>query len=139
MTYEIKRVKHEDLDRIYPEGEDDAISKFTHAKRHWPQDMHQMPWAVDEQLGVFLLKLPIMRDDTSRRYLFGMSGGVALIRQESYSTYSFLYVSPSLTSRIEEVKSRIREILRMAGEAIDGTTDEKSSFSVPNAKFKEIN
>ena len=68
-----------------------------------------------------------------------MARGVALIRQESYSTYSFLYVSPSFAARMDEVKERIREIFRMAGEAIDGTTDEKSSFSVPNAQFKEAN
>ena len=138
MDYEIKRVKHEDLDRIYPDGEDEAISKFTHAKRHWPQDMHHISWAINEQSGVFLMALPMMRVDVANRYIFGMPGGVALIRQEKYCLYSLLYVSPGLQRRVDEVKDRIREIFKMAGEAIDGTTDENSSFAVPNAQFTDL-
>ena len=137
MSYVIKNLKHEDLDRIYPPAEDEAISMFTHAKRQWPQDMHGLPWAIDEGTDTFLVLLPRLRIDVARRYLFGMPGGVVLIRFEKYCLYSFLYVSPGLQGQLDEVKRRIRDIFKMAGTNIDGTTHENSTFAVPNAQFKD--
>nr|WP_316640418.1 hypothetical protein [uncultured Roseateles sp.] len=137
MSYEIKPLKYEDLDRVYPEEEKDAIGRITKDRQNWMQCMHGSNWAVDEQTGVFLTHLPGVRLDAAYRYLFGMPGGVALIRNEGYCLYSFLYVSPSLLDRMEEVKNRIREIFKMAGVEIDGVTDEESVFAVPNAQFED--
>jgi hypothetical protein len=135
MVFAIKPIRHEDLDRIYPEGEDDLISKFIYAKREWPQDMHHARWIVDDQANVFLLWLPLTREDSGMRYLFGTPGGVALIRKERYCLYSFIYISQGLISRTEEVKAMIRDIFKMAGEFIDGKADVDDTFSVPNAQF----
>ncbi len=137
MAYVIKNLKPEDLDQIYPPAEDEAISMFTYAKRQWPQDMHGLPWAIDEGTGTFLLRLPRLRIDVARRYMFGMPGGVAMIRFEKYCLYSFLYISPSLQSHLGDVTVRIRDTFKMAGEEIDGTSDKNSTFAVPNAQFKD--
>jgi hypothetical protein len=92
MTYEIKKLKYEDLNRIYPEAEKEAIGRITVDRDHWMEAMQDSPWIVDEQAGVFLSFLPGVRLDAAWRYLFGMPGGVALIRAEGYCLYSFLYV-----------------------------------------------
>lgn len=136
MTYVIKPVRHEDLDQLYPVGEEKAIGLHTLHKNAWPQDMHNHKWARDDQTGIFLMGLPMERLDANFRYLFGMPGGVALIRQEGHCLYSFLYVSPGLSGRMEEVKAHIREIFKLVGWFIDGTTDESDVFAVPNAQFK---
>ena len=134
MNYEIKPFKQEDLDRIYPEVESEAISRITEKKKNWMQYVQGSNWIVN---GVFLTHLPGVRLDAAYRYLFGMPGGVALIRNEGYCLYSFLYVSPGLLGRIEEVKEKIREIFKIAGVEINGVTDQESIFAVPNAQFKD--
>lgn len=135
MAFVIKPLRHEDLDQIYPVGEEEQIGKIAYAKRDWPQDMHGHTWAIDEQTRTFLLQLPATREGLFWRYLFGFDGGVALLRKERYCLYSFMYVSPKLMTQIDEVKSLIREVFKMAGEFIDGTTDESDTAAVPNAQF----
>jgi hypothetical protein len=135
MAFVIKPLRHEDLDRIYPAGEEEQIKKFTYAKRHWPQDMHGHRWAIDEDTGAFLLRLPMSKDDVGMRYLFGCPTGRVLLRKEGYCLYSFLYVAPSLGTQMDDVKGQIRNAFRAAGEWIDGTTDEHDDRAVPNAQL----
>jgi len=137
MSYEIKPLKYEDLDRIYPEAEKDAIGRITVEKRHWPQDMYRAPWAIDEQTGVFLAWIPSVRLDAACRYLFGMPGGVAILRMEAYCLFAVLYLSPGLRNRMNEVQANVRDVFRSAGEFIDGTVDENDPFAVPNAQLKD--
>lgn len=139
MTYEIKKLQYQDLDRIYPEAEKDGIGRFTTEKRHWPQDMYGGAWAVDEQTGVFLAYIPCERLDAARRYLFGMPGGVAILRMQAYCLFTVLYLSPSLRDRWDEVQANVRDVFKAAGEFIDGTTDENDAFAVPNAQIKHLN
>jgi len=134
MTFAIKPIRYEDLDQIYAH-DDEQISKFTYKKRSWPQDMHGKNWAIDESMCTFLLWLPWTRDDTTNRYLFGTRDGVALLREERYCLFSFMYVSPVLVNRMNEVQSLIREAFKVAGEIFDGTTDENDPSAVPNAQF----
>lgn len=136
MTYQIKPLKYEDLDRIYLEAEKDEIGRITVEKRHWPQDMFRAPWAVDEQTGVFLSWIPSVRLDAANRYLFGMPGGVAILRMEAYCLFAVLYLSPGLRDRMDEVRANVRDVFRAAGMFIDGTTDENDAFAVPNAQIK---
>ena len=136
MTYEIKKLKYEDLDRIYPEAEKEAIGRITTEKRFWPRDMYGGSWAIDEQTGVFLAYIPSVRLDAANRYVFGMPGGVALLRKEAYCLFSALYLSPGLSDRMAEVQANVRDIFRAAGELIDGRTDENDEFAVPNAQIK---
>lgn len=137
MAFVIRPLRHEDLDRIYPAGEEEQIRKFTYAKRHWPQDMHRKHWAVDEATGAWLLLLPAGRDDHLWRYMFGLDDGVVILRNEGYCLYSFMYVSPPLAARTDEVKDLIREAFKVGGELLDGTTDVTSTSAVPNALFTE--
>jgi hypothetical protein len=139
MSYEIKPLRYEDLDRIYPEAEKDAIGRITNEKRHWPQDMYGGAWAVDEQTGVFLAYIPCVRLDPARRYLFGIPGGVAILRMEAYCLFAVLYLSPGLRDRMDEVQTHVRDVFRAVGEFIDGTTDENDAFAVPNARIKNLN
>lgn len=135
MEFVIKPVKQEDLDRIYPEAEDAQIGKFTHRKREWPESMHHANWAVDERSGAFLLELPLSREDGSMKYLFGLDGGVAIIRNESYCLFSFLYVSDSLLDRMDHVKDLVREAFRVSGLMMDGKSADKGPDAVPFAQF----
>lgn len=135
MTYEIKRLTYADLDRIYPETEKEEIGRITVEKHHWPQDMFCAPWAIDEETGVFLAWIPSVRLDPANRYLIGMPGGVAILRTEGYCLYSILYLSPDLRNRMDEVRTNIRDVFSAAGEFIDGTTDAKDAFAVPNAQI----
>jgi hypothetical protein len=136
MAFELKKLKYEDLDRIYPEAEKEAIGRITTEKRYWPKDMYQAPWAIDEKTGVFLAWIPGVRLDAAERYLFGMPGGVALLRMEAYCLFSILYLSPGLRDHMDEVQANVRDVFRAAGEFIDGTTDENDCFAVPNAQIK---
>lgn len=139
MTYEIKRIHHQDLDRIYPEAEKQAIGRVTTDKAHWMGVMQGSPWAIDEQSGVFLTHLPGVRLDAAYRYLFGMPGGVAILRMEAYCLFAVLYISPSLRHRIDEVQANVRDVFKAAGMLINGTTDENDEFAVPNAQLKGLN
>jgi hypothetical protein len=137
MTYEIRQVKYEDLDRIYPQEEDSSIGRVTYAKREWPQDMHHLSWAVDDANGIFLLSLPMVRLDAAKRYMFGMPGGIAVVRNEGYCLFRFLYVSPGLMGRIDDVKTHIREIFKISGLLIGDSINTDSMFAVPDAQFKD--
>lgn len=139
MTYEIKKLQYQDLDRIYPEAEKEALGRIIVEKRHWPQDMFRAPWAVDERSGVFLAWIPSERLDAANRYLFGMPGGVAILRMQAYCLFTVLYLSPSLRDRWDEVQANVRDVFKAAGEFIDGTTDENDAFAVPNAQIKNLN
>ncbi len=138
MPYEIKPLRYEDLDRIYPEAEKDAIGRTTVEKRNWPQDMFRAPWAVDERSGVFLAWIPSVRLDPASRYLFGMPGGVAILRMEAYCLFSVLYLSPGLRHRVDEVQANVRDVFKAAGMLLDGTTDENDELAVPNAQLKNL-
>lgn len=82
--------------------------------------------------------LPLTREDSSYRYLFGYGNGVAVLRKRSYCLFSFLYVSSSLLPRMEEVRGLVREAFAAAGELIDGATDANDDSAVPNAQFVAI-
>lgn len=135
MNFVIKPVRHEDLERIYPETEDVHIGRFTHRKRDWPENMHHANWAVDEGSGAFLLELPLSREDSGMKYLFGLDGGLAIIRNESYCLFSFLYISDSLSSRMDDVKDLIREAFRVSGLMMNGRSVDKGPDAVPCAQF----
>lgn len=138
MTYEIKRLQYQDLDRIYPEAEKQAIGRVTAEKAHWMSVMQGSPWAIDEQSGVFLAHLPGVRLDAAYRYLFGMPGGVALLRMESYCLFTVLYLSPGLRDRKDEMQANVRDVFKAAGMLIDATTDENNELAVPNAQLKNL-
>lgn len=82
--------------------------------------------------------LPLTREDSSYRYLFGCGNGVAVLKKKSYCLFSFLYVSSSLLPRMEEIRALIREAFAVAGELIDGATDANDDSAVPNAQFVAI-
>lgn len=138
MTYEIKRLQYQDLDRIYPELEMHAIGCITTDRAHWMDVMQGSPWAIDEQSGVFLSHLPGVRLDAAYRYLFGMPGGVAILRMEAYCLFAVLYLSPGLRNRMLEVQANVRDVFRAVGMLIDGTTDENDELAVPNAQLKDV-
>lgn len=138
MTYEIKRLQYQDLDRIYPEAEKQAIGRITTDRAHWMGAMQGSPWAIDEQSGVFLSHLPGVRLDAAYRYLFGMPGGVAILRMQAYCLFTILYLSPGLRDRMDEVQANVRDVFKAAGMLIDGTTDENDELAVPNAQVQNL-
>lgn len=136
MAFVIKKIQQEDLDRLYPDSEADKIKRFTYPKDKYPAVRGGWTWAIDDEQNVFLTQLPIKsRDDYIWKYLFGCDGGIAVIKKERYCLFSFLYLSPSLIHRIDEVKILIRDAFKSAGELIDGTTDENNDLAVPHAEF----
>ena len=138
MNFEIKSLRHEDLDRIYPESEDTQIGKLTYRMRDWPRDMHRMRWAVDERAGAFLLRLPLTKEDSSQKYLFGIDGGVVVLGNVGYCKFSYLYVSDRLTGRLDEVSKSIREAFRASGLMIEKESADAGLDAVPYAEFVTI-
>ncbi len=138
MPYEIKSLQNDDLDRIYPEAEKQAIGRVTTEKAHLMGVLQGSPWAIDEQSGVFLTHLPGVRLDAAYRYLFGMPGGVAILRMVGYCSFTVLYLSPSLRQRINDVQANVRDVFRATGMLIDGTTDANDEFAVPDAQLTNL-
>jgi hypothetical protein len=138
MNFEIKPVRHEDLDRIYPESEDAQIGKLTYRMRDWPQDMHRMRWAIDEGGGAFLLRLPLTKEDSSQKYLFRIDGGVVVLGNVGYCKFSYLYVSDRLMDRLDEVSKSIREAFRVSGMMIEKESAETGLDAVSYAEFVTI-
>lgn len=141
MNFVIKPIQTEDIDRIYPGSEAKKIYGFTFAKDY--KDYlrfveRREAWAVDHDRNAFLLMLPLTREDSSYRYLFGCGNGVAVLKKKSYCLFSFLYVSSSLLPRMEEIRALIREAFAVAGELIDGATDANDDSAVPDAQFVAI-
>lgn len=142
MTFVIRSVQADDVDRIYPDSEAAQIYRFTYLKDY--KDYHHFAgrpgrlMVVDNERHAFLLMLPDTREDSSYRYLFGCGDGVAVLKKKSYCLFSFLYVSSSLLPRMAEVRTLIREAFAAAGELIDGTTDANDDAAVPDAQFVAI-
>lgn len=138
MTFVIKPIQTEDIGRIYPGSEAEKIYGFTFAKDY--KDYlrfveRREVWAVDDDRNAFLLMLPLTREDSSYRYLFGCGDGVAVLKMESYCLFSFLYISSSLLPRLEEAKTLIREAFAVGGYLIDQEMAKTAVFAVPDAQF----
>lgn len=112
-------VGKEDLARIYSWGGMSQPSTLFPDKVVADQ-FGRYPWVFDADLSCFLICLPWTRDDASRRYLFGIHGGVLAFREESYQHYKIQYCSPSLESRIEEITPLIEGAFRLGGVLLDG-------------------
>ena len=87
---------------------------------------------------MFLAWIPSERLDAANRYLFGMPGGVAILRMQAYCLFTVLYLSRSLRDRWDEVQANVRDVFKAAGEFIDGTTDENDASPSPT-QIKNLN
>jgi hypothetical protein len=137
MTFEIKLIDREAFDEIWTsEVAKQLDGGYIYSTENWSQDLSRRTWAIDEEKRACLIWVHMAdRLNGANCYAYVMRGEFALIRNISYCTYSVVTVSAGLQSRIEEVKQMVGDALRAGGVHLDGVTDPKNVFAVPDARF----
>lgn len=132
MAFVIRLLKNEDIDRIYPEKERNAINSHIQMRNWGP---NRNTWARDEERDAYLIWAGGGREMDPYTYLFSWGDEIVIFKMKSYCLFSFIYVSESLLPRIEEAKTLIAEALSVSGLLLEGNDKTIDYMRVPHAEF----
>ncbi|MFO1381071.1 MAG: hypothetical protein U1F63_12065 [Chitinivorax sp.] len=108
------------MDRVYALKDIDQLIPYLGKRQFCKAVERSRRMALDEGTGRYILNLPIVsRDDTLERYILVDNGEIILFWGGS-GAYVILYVSPSLSGKLNELTPFLRKAFSEGGAYLTG-------------------